>query len=200
MSNFDKFFVNGGYLVWLILAPLSLLTLQQIVSLWLDVRRYTVAGDSESISGGAKKKKASGATTTVTSILDSTLEIGKQVKSKGRVVAEDAMSTFLQDHADTMSRRLERLNLIGAVAPMVGLFGTVWGMINAFFGIVEVGGQPEPVDLADGIGMALITTWWGLIVAIPALAAAGLLRASLESRFKRLTQAAEQWLDKNLPR
>jgi len=63
---------------------------------------------------------------------------------------------------------------------MVGLFGTVWGMINAFNRILETAGQPDPADLAGGISTALLTTWWGMLVAIPALASHGLLRNRID--------------------
>ena len=52
---------------------------------------------------------------------------------------------------------------------MAGLFGTVYGMILAFQSIVSAGGNADPVLLAGGIGTALVTTFWGLVVAIPAL-------------------------------
>lgn len=77
-------------------------------------------------------------------------------------------------------RRLEPLNIIGNVAPMVGLFGTVYGMILAFGEIVASGGTPDPVGLAAGIGTALTTTFWGLVVAIPALAGYAFVRNRVE--------------------
>ena len=67
------------------------------------------------------------------------------------------------------TRHVEILNVIGQVSPMVGLFGTVYGMILAFQSIVASGGNADPVLLAGGIGTALVTTFWGLVVAIPAL-------------------------------
>ena len=57
------------------------------------------------------------------------------------------------------------------VAPMLGLFGTVSGMIAAFNEIVRLGAKVTPKDLAGGISSALVTTFLGLLVAIPALAA-----------------------------
>jgi len=68
-------------------------------------------------------------------------------------------------------RRVEPLNIIGNISPMIGLFGTVYGMILAFSEIVTSGGTPDPVGLAAGIGTALTTTFWGLVVAIPAVTA-----------------------------
>jgi biopolymer transport protein ExbB len=70
---------------------------------------------------------------------------------------------------------------------MIGLFGTVYGMILAFREIVIAGGSPDPVDLAAGIGTALTTTFWGLVVAIPALAGYAIVR----NRFDALTSDAD---------
>jgi biopolymer transport protein ExbB len=73
-------------------------------------------------------------------------------------------------------RGLERLNVLGQVAPMIGLFGTVYGMIVAFQTIASSGGAADPVLLAGGIGTALVTTFWGLLVAIPATSAYAMVR------------------------
>jgi len=88
-------------------------------------------------------------------------------------------------------RRLEPLNIIGNVAPMVGLFGTVYGMILAFGEIVASGGTPDPVGLAAGIGTALTTTFWGLVVAIPALAGYAFVRNRVEILTIESTRRAE---------
>ncbi|MEM1208155.1 MAG: MotA/TolQ/ExbB proton channel family protein [Planctomycetota bacterium] len=78
-------------------------------------------------------------------------------------------------------RPLEYLNVLGNIAPMLGLFGTVYGMIAAFQGLVASGGSADPATLAAGIGTALVTTFWGLIVAIPALAAYAVLRNRVDA-------------------
>ena len=93
-----------------------------------------------------------------------------------------------------MMRRIEPLNIIGNVAPMIGLFGTVYGMILAFREIVASGGTPDPVNLASGIGTALVTTFWGLVVAIPALAGYAMLR----NRIDELTADAMRQTDEML--
>ena len=79
------------------------------------------------------------------------------------------------------NRPVEILNVIGQVSPMLGLFGTVYGMILAFQSIVTSGGNADPVLLAGGIGTALVTTFWGLVVAIPALAGYAAIRGRLDS-------------------
>ena len=55
------------------------------------------------------------------------------------------------------------------LAPLIGLFGTVLGMVGAFNEIVKLGPAVTPKDLANGVQQALITTLFGLVVAIPAL-------------------------------
>ena len=78
-------------------------------------------------------------------------------------------------------RRIEVLNVIGNVAPMLGLLGTVYGMIKVFSTIVEEGDMPDASQLANGVGIALVTTFWGLVVAIPALAAYAVIRTRIDS-------------------
>ena len=73
-------------------------------------------------------------------------------------------------------RSLEWLNILGQVSPMIGLFGTVYGMIVAFQTIASTGGSADPVMLAGGIGTALVTTFWGLLIAIPATSAYAMVR------------------------
>jgi len=83
-----------------------------------------------------------------------------------------------------MLRKVEYLHIIGNIAPMIGLFGTVYGIILAFNKLVEVvrqGGVTQPDQLAEGISVALVTTLWGLMVAIPAMAMYGYFRNQIEA-------------------
>ena len=96
-----------------------------------------------------------------------------------------AMERAIEEAGDAETtkslRPVELLNVLGNVSPMIGLFGTVYGMIVAFVQLVEAGGQPDPAELAAGISTALVTTFWGLIVAIPALAAYSLIRNKIDA-------------------
>ena len=69
-----------------------------------------------------------------------------------------------------LERRLGWLSIIGTLAPMIGLLGTVIGLVEAFQQIELAGGQVQPSDLAAGIWKALLTTVFGLVVALPTLA------------------------------
>jgi biopolymer transport protein ExbB len=96
-----------------------------------------------------------------------------------------AMERAVEETGDAETTRylrpVEYLNVVGNIAPMMGLFGTVYGMIVAFQQLVEAGGRPDPVQLAGGISTALVTTFWGLIVAIPAMAAYALIRNKIDA-------------------
>jgi len=97
----------------------------------------------------------------------------------------DAMARSGEQMADELVvrrfRRIEPLNVLGQVAPMLGLFGTVYGMIVAFMTITAMGGTADPVALASGIGTALVTTFWGLLIAIPALSAYAVVRNTVDA-------------------
>lgn len=102
-------------------------------------------------------------------------------KSRGDFIRmRTAAMESLQEQATHLLRKIEWLNLLGGVSPMVGLFGTVFGMIKLFNALVLSGAQPAPSQLAEGISVALVTTFWGLIIAIPALAAHGIFRNKIE--------------------
>ncbi|MEM9347687.1 MAG: MotA/TolQ/ExbB proton channel family protein [Planctomycetota bacterium] len=96
-----------------------------------------------------------------------------------------AMERAVEESGDAeavkMLRPIEYLNVMGNVSPMIGLFGTVFGMIVAFQKLVEGGGSADPAELAGGISTALVTTFWGLVVAIPALTAYSLIRNKVDA-------------------
>ena len=75
-----------------------------------------------------------------------------------------------------LEHRLSYLALIGSIAPMIGLMGTVYGMIMSFEKIAQSTVSPKPAELAEGISTALFTTLEGLTVAIPAMIFYSILR------------------------
>ena len=77
------------------------------------------------------------------------------------------------------SRFLNSLDTVAMVAPMLGLLGTVTGMVGTFHTVADLQGQVNPSVLAGGIWEALLTTVFGLIVAIPALMAYRYFRSRL---------------------
>ena len=86
-----------------------------------------------------------------------------------------------EDHTGKLYRRTEILHVVGSIAPMLGLTGTVLGMIDAFTTIAAMEGMARPQELAGGIGQALITTLLGLVVAIPSMVAFSYFRNKIDS-------------------
>ena len=86
-----------------------------------------------------------------------------------------------EDQTGKLYRRTEILHVIGSIAPMLGLTGTVLGMIDAFTTISALEGMARPQGLAGGIGQALITTLLGLVVAIPSTVAFSYFRNKIDS-------------------
>ena len=104
------------------------------------------------------------------SVLGNVLSAGLAKLSVGYDHAIEAMQEVGEEENMKLEHRLSYINLVAQTAPMVGLFGTVDGMIRAFFEIATGGATPDPNALADGISKALVTTLIGLAIAIPALA------------------------------
>jgi biopolymer transport protein TolQ len=83
-------------------------------------------------------------------------------------MASERMESEISSRMRTLDSGLSMLAIISSVAPFLGLLGTVWGIMDAFFEIGNQGNASLPV-VAPGIAEALITTIIGLVVAIPAV-------------------------------
>ena len=88
-----------------------------------------------------------------------------------------------------LSRHIRLLELVAMVSPLLGLLGTVLGMIQAFRELALAGGAANASLLAAGIWQALLTTAAGLVVAIPAAVAAALLAAGAERAGEAMEEA-----------
>jgi biopolymer transport protein ExbB len=89
---------------------------------------------------------------------------------------EKSLEEMGDEESVKLHQKIGWLSLIANVAPMMGLLGTVAGMVTAFNVISTSGGQASPAELAGGISAALLTTMFGLIVAIPVTASFAFLR------------------------
>lgn len=93
---------------------------------------------------------------------------------------KEAMETAIGEQTAEQFRKIEYLNIIGNLGPLLGLLGTVLGMIEAFGAMKAAGGSANPADLAGGISKALAHTFLGLVLAVPCLAAFGVLRTIID--------------------
>jgi biopolymer transport protein ExbB len=80
----------------------------------------------------------------------------------------DAAGGAVDEQNLKLQHKITWLPLLGNIGPLMGLFGTVTGMVMAFSQIAQSTGSPSPQELAAGIFTALVTTVWGLLVAMPA--------------------------------
>ena len=110
------------------------------------------------------------------SFLGNVLSAGLEKLQSGYSQAIEAMQEVGEEENMKLEHRLSYMALIGTISPMVGLFGTVHGMIKAFNVIASGQGTPKPTDLAKGISTALFTTLVGLAIAIPAIAVYNILK------------------------
>ncbi len=114
------------------------------------------------------------------SFLGRVLSAGLAKMSVGYSQSIEAMQEVGEEENMKLDHRLSYLALIGTISPMIGLFGTVHGMISAFSVIAQAGGTPKASELAEGISTALFTTLLGLAIAIPAIAAYNIMRNRLQ--------------------
>ncbi len=110
------------------------------------------------------------------SFLGNVLSSGLAKLSTSYQHAVNAMMEVGSEEQMKLEHQLSYLALIGTLSPMIGLFGTVHGMISSFFTIATAGATPDPAKLAEGISTALLTTLLGLAIAIPAIAAYNILK------------------------
>jgi hypothetical protein len=109
------------------------------------------------------------------------LQKAKDVAAEGRRIAARAYAA------------VDWLADVAAIAPLVGLLGTVLGMFKAFGGIAsDVAAGAKPVVLAQGVSQAIVTTIFGLVVAIPCLVVYALFRRRCAKRVAELEEACEE--------
>jgi biopolymer transport protein ExbB len=107
---------------------------------------------------------------------------------------KEAMETAIGEQTAEQFRKIEYLNIIGNLGPLLGLLGTVLGMITAFSDMQAAHGSADPSKLAGGISQALTHTFLGLFLAIPCLAAFGILRTIVDRLTVRGALTAEELL------
>lgn len=109
----------------------------------------------------------------------------------GRSAVESAFQEASLEEEQRLARGLRPLATVAQIAPLMGLLGTVTGMIIAFAEISQQG-TGDPAALADGIGQALVTTAAGLIVAIPTLIGQNVLASRVDGILLEIDRRREE--------
>lgn len=185
---------SDNYLVWMFRAlgwffsiVFSLLSLTMVALIVINIvalRRQAIAPESLTEDFGKlldenKFQEAYELAKEDESLLGRVLATGLARMPSGFEKATQAMLDVEQEETMRLEHQLGYLALIGNLAPMIGLFGTVVGMIASFQAIASGGAAPSPQKLAEGISTALFTTELGLAIALPALAAFDILKNRL---------------------
>ena len=110
-------------------------------------------------------------------------------------VTERESSRTIRHH----ERGIRMLALIAAISPLVGLLGTVWGMVIAFAKMAKLGESVTPGDFADGIWTGLLTTVAGLLVAIPAMSASKIFEARVDKLVHNLNELSSHLRERFFP-
>ncbi len=170
-----------GYTYLIIFLLLSVTLVSLFVMNMLAARRETLC-PNELIESFEEKlnakqfQEAYDMARTDESVLGQVLSAGLAKISRGYNKAIEGMQEVGEEESMKLEHRLSYMALIGNLSPMIGLFGTVQGMIASFRVIATSPQTPKPAQLAEGISTALFTTLVGLAVAIPAIAAYNILR------------------------
>ena len=184
---------------WLMI-PIGLMSIMVIafgIERGIGLRRFRVMpeelvrqlGGLGNAPGGFDPRKAyricqafpSSAATVIRAML---LKIGRP-----HVEVEHAVNEASEREAERLYANVRWLNLAATVTPLMGLLGTVWGMIQAFFNTTQlVAGQNKADFLAEGIYVALVTTLGGLSVAIPAAILAHFFEGRIQTMFHQIDE------------
>lgn len=152
------------------------------------LRKLLEAGDLD----GARRQCADGGM--LGSVVGAALSEAEELSAAATPAwpaVEKAMEDAAEAEAARLLRRIDYLAVIGNLAPMVGLLGTVVGMIFAFREVAATQGAATAGELASGIYQALVTTVGGLLVAIPSLGAFAVLRNRVDAIAADVTAQAE---------
>ena len=179
-----RFFLKGGIVMWPILA-LSVVSLSIIMEKFysfhrarLNLPQFLSKIEDCLIKGEVKRaldicRKTSSPLAGMCRVVIENQQLSQERK-------EEFFSQFSSVQIRDLGKNLRALGIIGHICPLLGLFGTVLGMIKAFMAVEKMAGSVNPGVLAGGIWEALLTTAAGLAVAIPTLAAYYYLEGKLE--------------------
>ncbi|HRX54531.1 MAG TPA: MotA/TolQ/ExbB proton channel family protein [Verrucomicrobiales bacterium] len=186
---------KGGLFFMVPLGLLSFLAVLLIVFYMLTIREGTVVSDKFMNAADALIRKqdylgliavCNRENECIARIVYKTLDFATKNPTASFDEVREVTEAEGTRQASILNNRISYLNDIGRVAPMIGLMGTVWGMIKTFD---EVGQGREHLELAPGIAQALITTAAGLVIAIPALIFYSIFRGKVQKLIAELEAA-----------
>jgi biopolymer transport protein ExbB len=186
---------QGGWDMWLLLA-ISIIGLAVVIErlVFFASQHGDTKGLLRNIGQKIAQDDIDGAIKVCRSqrgMLPRILEFGLQRGEKNRADITDALSIALMEHLNALERNLGIIGTIAVIAPFVGLFGTVLGIIRAFQDIA-LKGNSTPAVVAAGVSEALITTASGLIIAVIAVVFFNYFKTRIKAYNQEMIVAANQ--------
>lgn len=197
---FQHFVVAGGWVTWFVLIPLSFIGLSLAVHYALTIRRNALLPPSlirelEASLRAGHPAAAAEAGRAEGGMLGAVVCAGLSKLGDGAEAVRAALDDAIDGQTARLMRRVEMLNIIGNVSPMVGLFGTVVGMIRAFNRMSGMEGgmanASNAAKLSGDISIAFVNTFWGLLIAVPALTIFAMFRNRVEAISEECNTVAE---------
>lgn len=111
---------------------------------------------------------------------------------KASVEVEQAIIDGGERQVSALRKHLRVINGVATITPLIGLLGTVWGMLESFNQIAEAGAMGQTSQLASGIALALVTTAAGLVIAIPSLIAYMYLSGRVDALVIEMDELAQK--------
>ena len=188
VSYFGQFFASdsavGTAVIWMLIVNSTVL-MSIIIQAAIANRKSEFMPPAlvDQFAGMVEQKQYRDAMTLVSnsrSVCGQVLNHAMQQAKRGFDAMEQAAFEMAEQIGNDKVRKLVWMEVAGAAGPMMGLFGTVYGMIVAFTQLVALGGNPKPAELAGGIATALVCTFWGLVVGIPGVISAAVFRVKIE--------------------
>ena len=179
-------FLQAGGWAMVVLVLLSLLAVAMIVYNFMTLKiDQLVPGEfTENLIEKLEARDTQGARLMCAknnNIIAKIVLVGLERRSKGKVVMRESMENTARKEIGKLWQNITYLGDIATIAPLLGLLGTVLGMIQAFSVISYAGAGLKPIMLVGGISKALVTTAAGLVVAIPALSFYSFFRGKVQA-------------------
>ena len=164
-------FANAGWIGWIIVA-LSIVAVALIIENFVTIKREKLApadliDEVEALFDEENFQEAMDLCESESNYFTNVVQAGLGKLGHSFETIQASVREMQDEESVKLFQKIGWLSLISASAPMMGLLGTVSGMFRTFGDIATAGGSVSPAQLAGGIKLALVTTIFGLIVALP---------------------------------
>jgi len=203
-ESFFHWMIRASGVIGLVIAAMSFYLTALVVWMFLRYRRSSalprrLVREVQELLDQKRYSDAYSRAAADPSLFGRVLSAGVRKLSGGMAQAQRAMEMANEDVTMEMEHRTTYLATVGTLGPMIGLVGTVYGMIKAFSVIATAGSSPQASQLAEGISTALFATLEGIAISIPAIYFYSFFRNRIARLSLEVAMAAEPILEQFAP-